>query len=272
MPFSARQGFFSTTEGTVTPSLWTPNEVSTVFWLDAKSSSTITIDGTGVNTWEDVKGNYTFTRSLGNPTYNSTTDDEYVYCDGDDVFKSGTRFGLGANPDMMLVALLDIRTVNTTSDKIMQLSDTGAGTGIICLSTGTGSGNGGWSYRHNNGYKSFGATTTQVDTLTSWVRATGDSYADSLLWLDGTSQSVDSTSGTAATTYPTSTSDECMLGGGSSSLGYDGVCDVRFRELVFVNSTSTDTRQKIEGYMMWRWGLEANLPTGHPYKDAAPMV
>ena len=42
-------------------------------------------------------------------------------------------------------------------------------------------------------------------------------------------------------------------------------------EQVFVpDDVTTDTRQKIEGYLAWKWGLEANLPSGHPYKDAAP--
>jgi HD-like signal output (HDOD) protein len=30
--------------------------------------------------------------------------------------------------------------------------------------------------------------------------------------------------------------------------------------------------EKIEGYLMHKWGLEANLPSGHPYKSAAPTV
>jgi hypothetical protein len=34
----------------------------------------------------------------------------------------------------------------------------------------------------------------------------------------------------------------------------------------------TDTREKIEGYLAWKWGLEGNLPIGHPYKSAAPTT
>lgn len=33
---------------------------------------------------------------------------------------------------------------------------------------------------------------------------------------------------------------------------------------------STSDRQMIEGYLAWKWGLEANLPSGHPYKSAPP--
>lgn len=31
-------------------------------------------------------------------------------------------------------------------------------------------------------------------------------------------------------------------------------------------------RQKVEGYLAWKWGLAANLPSGHPYKSGPPTV
>ena len=33
---------------------------------------------------------------------------------------------------------------------------------------------------------------------------------------------------------------------------------------------SQEDRQKIEGYLAHKWDLAANLPDGHPYKNAAP--
>ena len=42
-------------------------------------------------------------------------------------------------------------------------------------------------------------------------------------------------------------------------------------EIIFVSYNSpADTRQKLEGYVAWKWGLQANLPSGHPYKGAPP--
>jgi len=37
-------------------------------------------------------------------------------------------------------------------------------------------------------------------------------------------------------------------------------------------SLSTSDRQKIEGYLAHKWGLEGNLPSGHPYKTQKPTV
>jgi hypothetical protein len=44
-------------------------------------------------------------------------------------------------------------------------------------------------------------------------------------------------------------------------------------EAIFGNTElTTDIRQRMEGYILWRRGLEGNLPVGHPYKDAPPTV
>ena len=44
-------------------------------------------------------------------------------------------------------------------------------------------------------------------------------------------------------------------------------------EHVFTTSVlSTEDRQKLEGYLAWKWGLEANLPAGHPYESTPPTA
>lgn len=45
------------------------------------------------------------------------------------------------------------------------------------------------------------------------------------------------------------------------------------REFIIVNSVVSSTdRQTIEGYLAWRWGLQSSLPTGHLYKNSAPVA
>jgi hypothetical protein len=43
---------------------------------------------------------------------------------------------------------------------------------------------------------------------------------------------------------------------------------------VVVSSSPITTidRQRMEGYLAWKWGLVANLPVDHPYKSTAPTV
>jgi len=40
--------------------------------------------------------------------------------------------------------------------------------------------------------------------------------------------------------------------------------------IFFGTSYTTTEREKTEGYLAWKWGIQANLPSGHPYKSAAP--
>jgi hypothetical protein len=40
--------------------------------------------------------------------------------------------------------------------------------------------------------------------------------------------------------------------------------------LVYTSQLTTLERQKVEGYLAWKWGLAGSLPSGHPYKNAAP--
>jgi hypothetical protein len=53
-------------------------------------------------------------------------------------------------------------------------------------------------------------------------------------------------------------------GGGNSS-------DVTIGEVVVVNRMLTTVeRQSFEGYLAWKWGMQASLPALHPYKNSAP--
>ena len=41
--------------------------------------------------------------------------------------------------------------------------------------------------------------------------------------------------------------------------------------VVMSNVPSTIQRQQMEGYLAWKWGLQANLPASHPYKTYTPV-
>ena len=55
----------------------------------------------------------------------------------------------------------------------------------------------------------------------------------------------------------------------SAGAQMDGV----IAEIIFCDEEhSDDTRNKVEGYLAWKWGLEASLPAAHPYKSSPPTV
>ena len=45
-----------------------------------------------------------------------------------------------------------------------------------------------------------------------------------------------------------------------------------YEVLVYDMPLTTEMRQAIEGYLMWKWKLQASLPAGHPYKTGKPVV
>ena len=57
------------------------------------------------------------------------------------------------------------------------------------------------------------------------------------------------------------------IGNDNSGNKIDGVVG----EVVFGNAALSDSdRERIEGYLAHKWGLQGNLPIGHPYENAAP--
>jgi len=56
------------------------------------------------------------------------------------------------------------------------------------------------------------------------------------------------------------------LGEGGSGEGLTGLIG----EIVIFDEFDLTTRRKTEGYLAHKWGLSGDLPSGHPYKSAAP--
>ena len=46
-----------------------------------------------------------------------------------------------------------------------------------------------------------------------------------------------------------------------------------YQEVIVYNSAPTTAqRQQIEGYLAWKWGLQGNLPSNHPFKNYRPLA
>lgn len=52
----------------------------------------------------------------------------------------------------------------------------------------------------------------------------------------------------------------------------DGPVGVSGDIMVFFGTSSSTIREKSEGYLAHKWGLEANLPGAHPYKSTPPLA
>jgi hypothetical protein len=118
----------------------------------------------------------------------------------------------------------------------------------------------------------WGSYTGNQDPADSALNTT-DSYVLSLVasttngimdfWKNG---NADGTDGDWSTTTVFSS-------GGLGSDQYGSSLNGDIAEIVLIDQEdSTAERQEMEGYLAWKWGLEADLPSDHPYKDAPPYV
>jgi hypothetical protein len=267
MPFSARGGFLAQPAGGG-GTLWTPaDSTATLIWLDATDSANITTVSGAVSDWADKNGSgnsYSQASASNRPTYDGANN--LVSFDGvNDHLLSGTRFGLAtASPVFGAFFVHEIGSVNLTTNKMWQLGGIGTATGKLSISGGTP----GWSYRMNNGNEVFNSVDLNTLHLQSWTRPASGTYIDGDFYEDGTAQST--TGSGNPTGLLTNTDNETMLGAGHNG-SYEPI-DMDLHEFVLLDTDDTTERQLVEGYLAWRWGLEGNLPAGHPYKSAAPTV
>jgi hypothetical protein len=150
---------------------------------------------------------------------------------------------------------------------------------MVLSQTGTGAGNSELFYTktsyinfdlfnntNSTGILSLNArSATQRSTGSNIVNSTNNIISVILdttgsVYLNGSATSVASTS--FAGTSLNASFDWAISAGAFK--GYIG-------EVITYPSVLTDTnRQKIEGYLAWKWGLQGSLPIGHPYKNAPP--
>ena len=252
---------------------WTPAQITTALWFDASDSSTITI-ATGVSTWADKSGNG------ANATQNNTTFQPQYSTSAFPGSKSGILFD-GVD-DIMDISTIAMR--NQTHGVYWVFSRSGAGSGAdvyrpmigVRASAGTGTDRGSLHYIKNDNnfgacypyYQGPGLGAYDLSAGTVYSNSTGNLMAFQSnttgwgVWRNGTLE---------ATTNSIATPDTTNIGysiGGQYSVArrMHGVIG----EVVMVESTTTPTRQTIEGYLAWKWGLTSSLPSDHPYKNAAP--
>ena len=96
-------------------------------------------------------------------------------------------------------------------------------------------------------------------------------------WFDGTSQASILFCGSA--TAIASRAETNVFNIQNFSIGYSLTDDITspycgfISEILVYNTALTLTqRQQIEGYLSWKWGLQENLPIGHPYYYSAPAL
>ena len=239
---------------------WTPAQITTALWLDAADLTTITTVDSAVAQWNDKSGNgrnAAQSTAGSRPLLTTVNGLPVIQFDGTDDFLSiaSAFFPSGAPSGVSFII-----------GAVAQENSGGFG-GVISSNPG-GDGNNGCGLLINNDrtYALFPPAGLAITSSTGASRAliTGTAAAGtSTLYFNGTLET-------------TKTFSENITNATTTVLGRYRVGDANYGGLdlhelvVAVGTSSSTTRQLLEGYLAWKAGLQANLPAGHPYKNAAP--
>lgn len=246
------------------PSAWTPAQLgsSTELWLDANDASTVTTVGSVVSVLAD-KSSYgrDCTQSTGasRPTYDSVNG-ALDFPDQTGKHMDGTWPKAVIEADLVLVYYLDWTglgahggyntmfqfATNDNDFNFWQYNNSSAKRVQTFVNGGIGANTAAQSYAAAPGKVIFSVTKVGNDHE---------------IFDDGVSV------GTGTRALGTLTGNQVYrLMDGTLSTATNPIG--KFYEMVVASDTTE--RQRLEGYMAWKYGLSANLPIGHPYKDAAP--
>jgi hypothetical protein len=136
---------------------------------------------------------------------------------------------------------------------------------------------------NNTKYMNFGRSNGSNSITSTRNSTTINNNATSLdtpylfeCWFDGTtSYNTVQTSDTTTTQTYASTGNfgiqNFTIGQNSDKTGSLGSYYGAISEIIVYNTAlNTSARQRLEGYLSWKWGLQGNLPTIHPYYNSPP--
>jgi hypothetical protein len=254
---------------TAETALWTPSRLESVsLWMDANDSSTITLTSSEVSQWDDKSGNgYNFTQTDANqrPTLGTLNGLTSVQFNLNDAGTATDKLNATSNPlgnvndsvgEMSLFIAGEVNSLATSGGYFPIIGQNTFYISTYILgqvlarfgSAGQFSSSAGIV---SNGDKVLLGFTSSVSASNQEVFLNGTSVA---------SQSVTSSLSVASSFYIH----------GFTSNGYDN----ELGEIVMVagNTLSTSDRQKIEGYLAHKWGMDSNLDSSHPYALSAPTI
>lgn len=242
--------------------LWTPSNLTVppLYWYDAQDAATITQSSGAVSQWSD-KGsgaaNGTQSTAGAKPTYNASSSNftglPTLSFDGGDFLAAsyGTRID---------TVLVDVRTPGSITAIGLELWD---GAAAVAFSSST-------------------ITTLLTPTIVEMAWSTS---ALAFYRTGNTAGTRTAGTGFAKAGAYFSAVRLATTGGGSGfgrhidATGIGNRTDLargmvgELGETIYLGYNPTTTeRQLIEGYMAWRWGVQAQLPVGHPYAGGAPTL
>ena len=240
--------------------LWTPNQISTIFWYDAADLATITATGNQVTQMLDKSGNGwtlaplsvgkigpdTGTRSLNGLNvleYSKTTANTNQILENNSFLQAQPFF---------IATILRLDT-DALSDQDFIFSGTETLAPRIAVRRTT-----------NDSFQIFtdaGSVNTPSGSVTE-----GNNYL-ALFYFNSTSSTI-RINGSFVNTGSIANNSFTSLNIGGN-FNEDQSLNGFIAEII--SFTDPNDQVRIEGYLAWKWGLQGNLPVGHLYKTTPPL-
>ena len=217
-------------------------------WLDASDATTIGLSSNtqNVTQWRDKSGrnNNATPFGTGSPTYSSNS----IVFTGTQAFGTTLSSLMSNQSGFAIVRYSSAAKINILS--VNRISGTAAIQQII-----------------QNNVQSLttygatlivsGATLTQNTMLL--YNHTFSATCNAFIYLNGSQR------GTSTGPYTFTGAGTINIGGYDTTPG-EGFIGSMNEIILYSNVLTTLQRQQIEGHLAWKWGLQANLPAGHPYR------
>ena len=242
----------------VTPSSSAISALST-FTITSTSTTSINI-GSRTNTTTSLAGGYVSFSALSSTTFGLALNTTY--------YVLTDNWVSGSTSTITLATLAAISTPISTTGNITSSTSTVGNYYNILGATAIGGRNvliyNGKTYLNGNSGNQFTGTTSLLSTMqlleiTYSGASTGVAYLNGLTLAGSTSATVYASGGTTTI-------------GGTSRLttnGFDGT----IYEIICYNSVlTTQQRQQVEGYLLWKWNLQANSLLTHPYNSSLGIM
>jgi len=260
---------------------WTPAELTGLaLWLDAADSSTITLNGTDVSQWDDKSPNgYDLLQSTAavQPEYiaSGLNGKPTIRTDGNDRLDNTTSslFRNVGVATWVAVAKYPVATGGTAAALLMCSRGDANNSARLILTAATNTGEfmgvGGRRLDTDSFQTAASSTPRIVDTWFFEVGQADYANAQANHWTNGVQDLTGAAFQTAGNTSDTNPLSVNVFG----STNILAPAGTEIAEVIAIEGPlTTADRQKLEGYLAWKWGLEADLPAGHPYKTAPPTV
>jgi hypothetical protein len=248
-----------------TPNPWTPAQITTSLWLDAADVSTIILNSTTISQWNDKSGNIRNVSQANaalQPLYtlSGLNSLNIANFDGSNDVLNGIAMANFFSPTSYSAFVVGrARTIVTnTVNGYENEAFYGDGGGYVAMYLRSSNLIGAYNY---DGANRVATTAYTANTFViGYAELSGSNIR---IRTNGGSETITATSATGSLTGT------LQLGRNYNS---DVYClDGEIAEVIFTNAALSNTnRQLIEGYLAWKWGLQANLPNDHPYKNSAP--